>query len=217
MPSTAVARKPLSIAEYLDLDAKAQDVRYEYHDGYIVALAGASTGHNIVKDNIRSELHASLKKRGCMSMTSDERVNVGRRYVYPDLVALCAEPTYTEETPTSLTNPELLVEVTSESTRQHDASVKLESYMEIQSLREYWIVEPTEARIIQYIRRGDEWIVRLVTGLDATLRCKAFGINLDLADIYALVDMTGDEADDNGQSAGASADGDAETPDASAN
>lgn len=216
MPSPATKQR-LSVADYLDLDADAQDVRYEYHDGRVVALAGASPDHNMVKDNIRTELHQALRKRGCRSMTSDQRVRVGHRYVYPDLVALCDDPIYSDENPPSLTNPELLVEVTSDSTRHLDVTTKLESYIGIESLKEYWIVEPTEARVIQYVRRGDEWIVRPVTGLESTLRCDAFGIDLDLSDLYVLVDVTGDEAGENRPLEGDSADGDAEAPDASAN
>ena len=217
MPSPAVAQKPLSVAEYLDLDAAAQDVRYEYHDGRVVALAGASPEHNIVKENLSGVLYGTLRPRGCHTFSSDQRVKVGRRYVYPDLVALCTDPVYTDETPPSLTNPELLVEVTSESTRQDDATTKLDSYWGLESLREYWIVEPTEAQIIQYIRRGDDWIVRPVTGFDATLRCEAFDINLDLSDIYALIEMDDEQARGKGRLAGDPADEDAETHDASVN
>lgn len=211
------AQQRLSVAEYLDLDAAAQDGRYEYHDGRVVALAGASPEHNIVKENLSGVLYGVLRPRGCHTFSTDQRVKVGRRYVYPDLVALCMDPVYTDETPPSLTNPELLVEVTSGSTRQDDATGKLESYMGVGSLREYWIVEPTEAQIIQYIRRGDDWIVRPVTGLEATLHCEAFDINLDLSDIYVLIEMDDGQAGGEGRLAGDAADEDTETPDASAN
>lgn len=153
-----------------------------------MALDGASPERNLVKDNIRTELHQKLRTRGCRSMTSDQRVNVGRRYVYPDVVALCGDPTYTDENPPSLTNPELLVEVTSK-----------------------------EAQVVQYIRRGDEWVVRPVSGRDATLLCEAFDIDLDLSNMYALVDLTGDEAGGKELPEVHSSDEDAETPNASAN
>lgn len=187
--STAVAQRRLSVEEYLTLDAETDEGRYEYLDGRVWLLAGASPNHNLVKDNIRSELHPRLSSRGCRSFTSDQRVKISEtRYVYPDVVVLCGEPEYTDESPPSLVNPELLVEVTSESTSDRDHQEKLEAYLSLDSLQEYWIASPSRALVTQYVRRGDEWMVRSVADRDARLRCDALDVELTLDAIYALVD-----------------------------
>ena len=187
--STAVAQRRLSVEEYLTLDTETDEGRYEYLDGRVWLLAGASPDHNLVKDNIRSELHPELSPRGCRSFTSDQRVKISEtRYVYPDVVVLCGEPEYTDESPPSLVNPELLVEVTSESTSDRDHQEKLEAYLNLESLREYWIASPSRALVTQYVRRGDEWVVRSVADRDARLRCDALDVELPLDAIYALVD-----------------------------
>ena len=186
--STAVAQRRLSVEEYLSLDAETDEGRYEYLDGRVWLLAGASPDHNLVKDNIQGELYSVLRPRGCRSFTSDQRVKISEtRYVYPDVVVLCGEPEYTDESP-SLVNPELLVEVTSESTSDRDHQEKLEAYLNLESLREYWIASPSRALITQYVRRGDEWVVRSVADRDARLRCDALDVGLPLDAIYALVD-----------------------------
>ena len=59
--STAVARRHLTVEEYLELDADADEVHYEYLDGRVWALAGAAPPHNLVKDNIRTEFHTRLR------------------------------------------------------------------------------------------------------------------------------------------------------------
>lgn len=187
--STAVAQRRLSVEEYLTLDTETDEGRYEYLDGRVWLLAGASPDHNLVKDNIRSELHPELSPRGCRSFTSDQRVKISEtRYVYPDVVVLCGEPEYTDESPPSLVNPELLVEVTSDSTSDRDHQEKLEAYLNLDPLREYWIASPSRALITQYVRRGDEWVVRSVADRDARLRCDALDVELPLDAIYALVD-----------------------------
>jgi Uma2 family endonuclease len=155
-----------------------------------------------VKDNIQGELYSVLRPRGCRSFTSDQRVKISEtRYVYPDVVVLCGEPEYTDESPPSLVNPELLVEVTSESTADRDHQEKLEAYLNLDSLREYWIGSPSRALITQYARRGDERVVRSVADRDAPLRCDALDVELSMDAIYALVDTDDapaapDEADD---------------------
>lgn len=190
MSTAARSTHITSVNEYLALDAAAQDVRYEYLDGHVYALAGAAPEHNLIKDNIRAELHARLRERGCRSYTSDQRVRIqAARYVYPDVVVVCQEPEYTGERPPSLVNPEVLVEVTSAATARRDYEEKLDAYLQLDSLAEYWIVEPERPFIVQYVRRGKEWVVRPIRGLDAAVRSEHLDVKVAMTSIYALVDF----------------------------
>jgi Uma2 family endonuclease len=187
--STAVARRQITVEEYLDLDTNADDVRYEYLDGRVWALAGATPPHNLVKDNIQGEFYVALRPRGCRSFTSDQRVKISEtRCVYPDVAVVCGPPEYTDGSPPSLANPELLVEVTSPSTTDRDHQDKLDAYLQLDSLQEYWIASPSKVLITQYVRKNDEWIVRSVRDREAVLRCEALDIELAMDDIYALVE-----------------------------
>lgn len=186
--STAVRRR-LTVEEYLALDADADEARYEYLDGRVWALAGATPNHNLVKDNLRSELHPHLRPRGCRSFTSDQRVKIDEtRYVYPDVVVVCGPPEYTDESPPSLLNPELLVEVTSSSTSDRDHQAKLDAYLRLDSLQEYWIASPSKALITKYVRQGGDWVVRSVRDRDATLHSESLDLKLSMDAIYALVE-----------------------------
>jgi Uma2 family endonuclease len=105
---------------------------------------------------------------------------------------LCSHPVYTDESPPSLTNPALLVGVPSESTADRDHQAKLEAYLNLNSLQEYWIASQSGPIVTPYVRRGDEWIVRSVEGRNATLRCEALDLEGSLDAIYALVEMEAD-------------------------
>lgn len=208
--STAVAQRRLSVEEYLERDAELDEDpegvqgRYEYLDGQVWLHAGAAPNHNLVKDNIRSELHPKISPRGCRSFTSDQRVKISEtRYVYPDVVVLCGEPAYTDESPPSLRNPELLVEVTSETTSDRDHQDKLEAYLNLDSLQEYWIASSSEPIITQYVRKGEEWVVRSLKGRDAVLQCEALELEVSLEAVYALID-TEEEVPDSQSSEGES-------------
>jgi len=195
MPTEVIHPQQMTVEEYLKLDASAQDMRYEYLGGHVFALAGASPPHNLIKENCSGVFHAPLRAQGCRSFSSDQRVQLGDGgYVYPDFVALCGTPRYTDDNPASLLNPELIVEVLSESTRDRDHSSKLDAYLDIESLQEYWMVESREPLVVQYVRRGEEWVVRTTRDLDAMLKCEAFGLEISLSDVYALVDFA-DEAE----------------------
>ncbi len=173
--------------EYLTLDAEAEEgVRYEYWDGHVVAMAGAEPEHNVLKGNIARELGNRLIKRGCRVMSSDQRVQVGSRYVYPDVVVAC-KPNYASTRPRTLLNPELLVEVTSTSTAGTDRGSKLAAYTELDSLQEYWIAESNRVLLTQFVRHEAGWLLHNYTHRDAILRSAHFGLEIPVEAFYALV------------------------------
>jgi Uma2 family endonuclease len=58
---------------------------------------------------------------------------------------------------TVLTNPHILVEVLSNSTRDFDLNEKLPDYQKIDSLRQVIFVEQEKVNIKTYIKQGDSW------------------------------------------------------------
>lgn len=178
-------RSYISPEEYLALEAVAE-TKHEYWDGHLVAMASPSLEHNLIKDNLAAELKQRLRERGCRVVTSDQRVQLGVRYVYPDVVVVCGEPELSDSRPPSLVNPDLLVEICSDVTNDRDYLDKLVAYMGLDSLHEYWIVDSGRAFVTQFIRRGEEWIVHAFLGAEATLDSDHFGIKIPLNDIYAL-------------------------------
>ena len=171
--------------EYLALDAE-DEVRYEYWDGQVIAMAGAEPEHNVLKDNIARELGNRLLKRRCRVMTSDQRVQVGSRYVYPDVVVTC-KPDYAPTRPRTLLNPELLVEVILASTAGTDWGIKLAAYTELDSLQEYWIAESNRVLLTQYVRHEAGWLLHIYTHSEATLRSAYFDLEIPVQAFYALV------------------------------
>jgi len=149
-------------------------------------MIGAEPEHNQITDNASSELRRHLQPKGCWVMTSDQRVRVSFGYVYPDVVVAC-EPSYENTRPRTLQNPELIVEVTSDSTQARDHSDKLAAYTELNSLLEYWMVDPEKPLLTQYTRDADGWRYLAHTALSATVESTAFDLEIPLRDLYALV------------------------------
>lgn len=190
-----------SVDEYLALDEAAPEgVRLEYWDGLLYvqgqpydpdwgwepaqAMAGASPQHARITARLVTQLNNRLS-RDCEAVASDLRVHTSETaYTYPDVVVFCGEMDLTEDRPPSLLNPLVLVEVLSGSTEGADRGRKMESYTRIGSLREYWIVEPEEPKIIRYVRREAEWVLHIEGGRDTVIRSKHLGVEIPLAEIY---------------------------------
>lgn len=176
----------ISPEAYLELDERSE-VKHEYWDGHIIAMAGAEPEHNKITANLTYELITRLRSRGCAVVGGDQRVQVGSRYVYPDVVVTCTEESYADTRPRTLVNPDLIIEVLSASTAEQDRGDKLVAYTRMASLKEYWIVESDRPLVLQYVRRDEEWVLHAVLGLEAAVRSEAFGIEVPMQDIYMLV------------------------------
>lgn len=98
----------------------------------------------------------------------------------------CSEPQLVEPKPRSLTNPEIIVEVLSESTERRDRGEKWLAYRAIPTLTDYVLVATATRELEHYSRQADgSWSLRVVT--DAGTCSLANGVVLDLAKPYRLV------------------------------
>jgi Uma2 family endonuclease len=81
----------------------------------------------------------------------------------PDIAAYCDFPHHLplDQRDWRSINPTLVVEVVSETTADKDVVRNVELYLEIPSIREYWIVDPrpdpNSPRLVIYRRRGKRW------------------------------------------------------------
>lgn len=173
--------------EYLALEAVAE-TRHEYFGGYIVAMAGAEFEHNQIAQNVRTELTYALADRPCDIVGSDQRVLVEAvgEYFYPDVVVTRLEPTLVDPKPRSLTNPQLIVEVLSESTEQHDRGEKWVAYRSIPTLTDYVMIASTRREVEHYHRLPDgSWALRVLQR--AGMTTLGNGAVLDLDALYRRV------------------------------
>ena len=179
---------PFTEAEYLALE-RVSDRKHEFLGGSIIAMAGARPPHNVLAANVTSALVLLAKPRGCVTMTSDQRVHVPATglYAYPDVTVACGERRYDGNEPPSLLTPTLLVEITSDSTEDYDRGTKFIHYQAIVSLAEYVIVSHRERRLDHFRRlENGQWIATTRTG-DADLEVAVLGGSLRLTDVYAGV------------------------------
>ncbi len=186
MSAAARHRTGTPLDEYLVIEATrvGQKPNLEYDGQDIVEMAGATENHAIIGSNLHLHLAPQFRKRGCRAVTTDLRVNVGRVYRYPDLVAYCPPGDFSDEKPPSLRNPILLVEVLSDTTAQTDLDAKLREYTALPSLLEYWVVAQDAPALHRYARAAEGWRVFLYEGLDAAFESAALGVAASLAALF---------------------------------
>lgn len=176
--------------EYLRFEREAE-TKHEFIDGDIVSMAGGSERHALVSANAITTLGSRLAGSGCRVYTSDLRVCVrDRLFAYPDVTVVCGPRAFTDERRDTITNPTVLVEVLSPSTRNYDRGEKGFLYRSLRSLREYLIIDPDTITIEHYRRAsGDEWLLTPITDAAATMRLESLGCDVPVSDIYRGADL----------------------------
>jgi Uma2 family endonuclease len=181
------AQRHYTIDEYFAVEAMSP-VRNEYFDGEILAMAGGSANHNRISRNVLLAIEPKLREGGCESLGSDTRIlTASGLYTYPDAVVICGPIILSGEPLETITNPTVLVEVLSPSTRAYDRGRKFELYRSIPTFRDYLLVEQNAVDVEHRWRTGDEWSSDRKTSLEDVIRLESIDVELRIADLYARV------------------------------
>ncbi len=168
---------------------ESSNVKHEFLEGEIYAMAGGSPEHAAIAANLISLLHRQLGRGPCRVFTSDLRVRVEETGLgtYPDVSVVCGEPQRDAQDRNTVVNPVVLVEVLSDSTEGYDRGEKAEHYRRIPSLRELVVVSHRE-RLVELYRRGADGLWTRTEGRPGTvLKLESLEASLEVDDVYAGV------------------------------
>jgi Uma2 family endonuclease len=174
----------VSYDEYLRLE-EPSETRHEYLDGEIHAIPQATPDHAALAATLISLVGQQLQ-RGCRGFTSNLRVRIPAADMafYPDVTIICGDLVMAPDDPIAVTNPQALIEVTSDSTDDYDRGVKLTHYKTIPSLREVLIASHREPRLTMHRRDASgTWIVEEARSGES-IRLESIGAVLKVDDIY---------------------------------
>ena len=188
---TALPKQKYSLEEYFEIERDSEE-KFEYWDGNVWSMAGASPAHERIVSNGIFHLRTVLGRK-CSVYGSNLKVKVPvySPYRYPDLSIYCGEGIY-EKTGgfEVLTNPQMLIEVLSPSTEAFDRGEKFTYYKSIESFAEYILIAVTRPHVTQFVKLNEhEWIQREAVGLEGKLTSPTFNIEILLSEIYLDVEF----------------------------
>ncbi|WP_333876598.1 Uma2 family endonuclease [Methylobacter sp.] len=160
-----------------------REIKHEYIDGYVYAMAGASRNHERIAGNVFGELRSFLKNKPCEPFSSDLKIKAGSRFFYPDVMVVCDEQNqhdyYTD-------SPVIVVEVLSKASRRVDETTKRIAYQSIPSLKEYVLIEQDFVDV-EVCRKSEGWVSNHYFMGDSVL-FDSIGLTLTVEEIYTRVD-----------------------------
>ncbi|MEI7839677.1 MAG: Uma2 family endonuclease [Methylococcaceae bacterium] len=172
----------ISEQDYLEGE-KISEIKHEYIDGNVYAMAGASKNHQRIIANLARHLGNYLNSSPCEVFFSDIKVRVdAKKYFYPDVIVVCEnddeDAYYTE-------SPRIIVEVLSSSTRKFDHTLKRQFYQTLPSLEEYILIEQDFVQVEVY-RKADAWQSNFYY-LGDSVTFQSLDFSLSVAEIYQHV------------------------------
>jgi Uma2 family endonuclease len=174
--------------DYISLQ-RGVEVKLEYFDGDIFLMAGYSAGHYRISRNVLRLFEAALAASSCEAFGSDMRVSTpSGLYTYPDGSVICG-PKVSSSTET-LSNPIVIVEVLSDSTRNYDRGEKFDLYRSIPTLRHYLLIEQTSISVEhRRLESGGSWSQEIVDSPEGIVRLSEVDIDVQLAKLYDGVEL----------------------------
>lgn len=194
----AVPLPRLSPEEYLERERKAE-FKSEYWHGQVFAMSGAVARHVRIGTNLTIAIGNLLRDARCEIFGSDMKVGITKKkgFSYPDLSIVCGEPQFFDAVEDVLTNPVVIFEVLSDSTRDFDLGTKFREYRRLPSLKHYVTIEQQFRHVSHSTRQADgTWLTEDLTDEHHVLRLTAIGIELPLTEIYHRVDVHPRDPDD---------------------
>jgi Uma2 family endonuclease len=158
--------------------------RFELDNGTVVAMAPERASHAATKGNAYVALRNAIAARGlaCQAFPDGMSVRIDDRTVYePDALVRCGPPLPGDAI--ELTDPIIVVEVVSPSSRGIDRGAKLASYFSLPSVRHYLIVD-TDKRVVIHHRRDEGGQIGVRILRDGSLTLDPPGLTIEVQAIF---------------------------------
>lgn len=171
-------------------DEALSEVRHEWVDGQVFAMAGGTEEHAFLGGAALRELGAALRGRPCRPLSNDMRLRspVTGEAHYADAIVVCGPRIPHPDDKLTCTNPTVIVEVLTPSTEAYDRGEKFDDYQTLDSLADYVLISTGRNHVDHYARNADgSWTLRscgpgqtfTLTGCDATIAVDAIYEGVD--------------------------------------
>jgi Uma2 family endonuclease len=178
----------ISPTEYLQGEENSP-IKYEYRDGEVYAMAGASNTHVIITGNVFAILRNHLRGSGCQAYISDTKAHIEsiNTYYYPDVIVSCNQKDKAFHN--FLRYPCLIIEVLSPTTEAFDRGDKFADYRKLASLQEYVLVSQNRISVEVFRRNSEGQWVLYSHEPGENIHLESINFNCSIADVYEDVNF----------------------------
>lgn len=191
MTAIVTSQKIHTPQEYLSLETTAT-TRHEYRNGEVLEMTGGTPTHNEIIGAMTVLLRLALKGRPLQVFVTDQRLWIPERqvYTYPDVMVVPRPIALQEGRTDTVTEPILIIEVLSNSTKNYDRSEKFSDYRTIPSFQEYLLIDQTRPYVEQHIKQeAHKWLMVEHGELTDQVMLSSVDVEFGLAELFENVEF----------------------------
>jgi Uma2 family endonuclease len=191
MTLTATESKLYTAEEYFALEVES-DTRSEFRNGEIVLMTGGTPTHNKIISAFNALLWFALRGKPYSIFMTDQRLWIPERnlYTYPDAMVIDEPLQLQPGRKDTVTNPILIAEILSDSTKAYDRDEKFEAYRTIATFQEYLLIDQYKPHVEHYVKRDvNKWLFTEYNGQDARIVLSSVSVEITLADLYENIEF----------------------------
>lgn len=172
------------VDEYLRLE-RENNGNHEFIDGRILNIPSSGRIHSLIVTNATISVGSRLRSQNAELYAGNMRVRLNTdRYCYPSIVIVNGKPQFTGDLET-LKNPTVIIEIFAPENRSNE---KIESYLEMDSVKECLLIKENEMRIEHYAKQtAKQWVYKVYTGADEMISIDAVSCKTSVSEIYARI------------------------------
>jgi Uma2 family endonuclease len=181
----------MTVEQFLEW-ADKQEEAYEFVDGEIFPVTAARPSHNILIARIVAKTGSFLEGKKCQVYSGQQYIEAKARYSYfvPDASIFCEELESAEVSEWVGANPTVVIEVLSPSTASFDMGKKFFMYMQIQSLKEFLMIDSREMEVTITRRKTDgTWKSEVFDKIEDKFTIESIGLTITLKDLYTGINF----------------------------
>lgn len=166
---------------------QTRDEKWEPVDGEAVIMAGSNQRHQAIVANTLAALHNQLREKGCRPTAVKSGISTIFGTVrFPAIVVDCGRR---DDQSMLATEPMLVVEVLSPSTRDFDSHRKVFEYKSKPGIRYILLIDTNDACALLHAREGEGWCETLYQRFGDVIDFPELGATLALSDTYDGLDF----------------------------
>ena len=171
----------MTLAEFLAWEEQMPE-RHEFYRGETFNMVGGTARHNRVILNLASRIGDHLDGTRCQVFAENMKVQLADGVLYPDVMVTCGKAEAGDEL--TITDPTLIIEVLSPSTKGYDKRDKFILYRTLASLREYVLIDPAKRQVEVFtLADAGAWLLTDQTNSD-NLKLKSIDCQLSMALVF---------------------------------
>ena len=179
----------MTVDEWRELEEQSE-IKHEYINGQVYAMAGGSLAHSFVAVNVVALLNSAFGDGPCTAYNSDAAARLSPTcYTYPDATVTCDEHDFPTTELLEIRVPRVIVEVLSDSTEARDRGVKFRYYRACQTVQEYVLVATKYQAVEVFRRTPNGWAIYQAYGPDEEVELTSIGVRIPLAAFYRRTDV----------------------------